>query len=208
MGLYAFSENFTVSKIDATPIQLEGKTPISNTNATLSMNITNTTTPPTLMVYLPYVNESSKIQVSTNSYGKESAIEVFDGLIQPWETSNWWAIHDLAIRSPLHSIVTDGIDPFFIWEANKSGFYTLVIVLRQGWVENSTVDGTDIDRRFNLILSGGLPKIFLHRSRQYLTIFRATNQLFDNVTSECFLQWHRWASAVYCRRLPLNCSRG
>ena len=87
LGFYAFAENFTISKIDAAPLQTEGKTSLSNTNNTLSMDITNTTTPPTLMIYLPNVNESSKIQVRTDSYGKELGIEVFDGLIQPWETS-------------------------------------------------------------------------------------------------------------------------
>jgi hypothetical protein len=139
LGLHSYFENFTICKIDAAPYQSNGKVSLSNTNNTLSMNMTNKTTPPTLMIYLPELNESSQIHVSTDSYGKELGIEVFEGVIQPWETSDWWTRHNLVIRSP-DSIVNGVTNPSLVWEAKKSGFYTLVIVLRQQWVENSKVN--------------------------------------------------------------------
>jgi len=141
LGLYAFGENFVVSKIDATPYQSLDRSVLDSANYNTTMYLTNTTLPETLMIYLPIDNGTKKVQVQTDSYGKQVGIEVFDGIIQPWETTNWWSRHSLIVRSP--SSIDYGVtDPSLAWEPDKSGYYTLVVVLRQYWVENSMMNLT------------------------------------------------------------------
>jgi hypothetical protein len=144
LGLHAFGENFTVSKIDAAPYQSQERPLLSSingtiVNGTLNMELTNTTLPETMMVYLPIPNGTQTVQIETNSYGKQVCIEVFDGIIQPWETTDWWARHDLVTRSP-PSVVYGAPDPSLVWNPEKAGYYTLVVVLRQYWMEDARVD--------------------------------------------------------------------
>jgi len=141
LGIHAFSDDFIISKIDATPYQSQTSAAVRYTNSTaiLNMNLTDTTSPSTLMVYLPKLNESTKIQVNATSYGKQVGIEVFEGIIQPWETSVWWTRHRLAVRSP-DSIVTGVTDPTLVWQTKTSGYYTIVVVLRQYWSEDARID--------------------------------------------------------------------
>jgi hypothetical protein len=140
LGFHAYDENFTVSRIDAAPYQAEGYAALGSFNTTLSLNITDKTVPPTLMVYLPIVNESENLQFNTTSYGKQIGIELYDGVIQPSETTDWWLNHDLVMRSP-ESIVVGTINPSLVWETKQSGLYTLVIVLRQGYdAQNTKID--------------------------------------------------------------------
>jgi hypothetical protein len=137
LGFHAYDENFTVSKIDATPCQSEGRVALNSFNTTLSMNITNKTVPPTAMVYLPILNESMNIQVNATSYGKQIGIELYDGVIQSWENTEWWLDHNLVTRSP-SSIIYGAINPSMVWQTEQSGLYTLVIVLRQGYDDKNT----------------------------------------------------------------------
>ena len=139
LGFHAFDENFTVSKIVATPYKSQERYALNSINSTLSLEISNATVPPTLMVYLPALNGSEKVQIRTDSFGKEIGIEVFDGLIQPWETSDWWTRHNLITRWP-ESIIYGQDNPSLVWNNEKYGSYTLVIVLRQVYVQNAKID--------------------------------------------------------------------
>jgi hypothetical protein len=88
---------------------------------------------------MPKLNESTKIQVNATSYGKALGIEVFNGIIQPWENTDWWTRHTLETRSP-DSIVYGIKDPTLTWETKASSYYTVVVVLRQYWNEDARLD--------------------------------------------------------------------
>ena len=134
-GFHAYTQNFTISRIDAAPYQSQGKVSLNS----IDMEMTNTTLPPTLMVYLPFLHENETIQVQTNSFKKAIGLEIYKGIIQPWENTNWSQSHDLAAKT-LGSIVQGQTNPSLVWKATKSGLYTLVIVLRDGYSEDTKVD--------------------------------------------------------------------
>jgi hypothetical protein len=143
LGFHAYDENFTVSNIDAEPYQSKGRAALNSFNTTLSMNITNKTVPPTAMVYLPILNENESIQVITASYGKKIGIELYDGVIQPWENTDWWLDHNLVTRSP-SSIIYGARDPSMVFQTEQPGLYTLVVVLRQGYNDKNMKIGVKI----------------------------------------------------------------
>lgn len=134
-ALHAYTEKFTISSIEAFPLQSPGKVTFYSLNGEL----TDTTSPPTLMVYLPILGDNEKILVQTNSYGKTICIEIFEGVVQPWETTQWWAHHELAVRSP-DSISYGQFNPSLFWNVEKTGLYTLVVVLRDEYVQDTKVD--------------------------------------------------------------------
>jgi 4-amino-4-deoxy-L-arabinose transferase-like glycosyltransferase len=130
-ALHTYKEDFTVSSIEAAQLHAPGKTSLYS----LDNEMTNVTNPPSLMVHLPILNEGEKIQIQTDSLGKEVCIEIFEGVIQPWENTEWWKHHELAARSP--NSITDGqIDPSLTWNVQKTGFYTIVVVLRDFFQDN------------------------------------------------------------------------
>jgi len=133
-ALHAYQENFTISRIEAVPFHDKGKTSFYS----LDMEITNETYPPTLMVYLPILGDDDKIVVETNSFGKEICLEIFEGVIQPWEATEWWWRHELVVRSP-ESIIYGEANPSLVWTVKKSGLYTLVIVLREEYAQDSNL---------------------------------------------------------------------
>jgi hypothetical protein len=137
-GFHAYKEDFTVSKIYAAPYQSQGRALMPSFNSTLNMEIMNTTSPTTLAVYVPMWNYSKQIEVATNSYGKEICIEIFEGIIHPSETTNWWARHALVDRTP-NSITRGEINPSIVFETEKSGLYTVVVIMREAY-ENPKVD--------------------------------------------------------------------
>ena len=147
LGLYAFGENFSVSRIDAAPYQSQTRPILNAANTTLNMELTNTTIPETLMVYIPIDNETKKVQVKSNTYGKQVGIEIFEGIIQPWEQTDWWIRHNLTTRSPA-SIVFGAVNPQLESTLEKPGYYTLVIVIRQYWDTDARVD-LDISTYFS-----------------------------------------------------------
>jgi hypothetical protein len=106
-------------------------------NRTLSFDIANKTYPPTLMVYLPIMNESENISISTDSYGKGMCIELYDGTIQPFENTNWWLNHTLVARSS-GSLLNGVKNPFLVCETKQAGIYTIVIILRQDYDYQNT----------------------------------------------------------------------
>lgn len=128
-GFHAYKEDFTIRKIYAAPYQSQGRALMNSFNGSLNMELMYTTDPPSLMVYVPMWNDSKQIEVSANSHGKEVCIEIFEGIIHPSETSNWWARHDLVIRAP-NSITKGELDPSLVWETERSGLYTVVVVVR------------------------------------------------------------------------------
>ena len=134
-ALHSYTENFTISRIEALPIQSLWKASFYSLNDEL----TDTTSPPTLMVYLPILGDNEKILVQTNSYGKTICIEIFEGVVQPWETTQWWAHRELAVRSP-DSISYGRLNPSLVWKFETTGLYTLVVVLRDEYVRDTKVD--------------------------------------------------------------------
>jgi len=137
-GFHAYKEAFTVSKIYAAPYESQGRALMPSFNSTLSMELMNSTSPTSLTVYVPMWNYSKQIEVSTNSYGKEVCIEIFEGIIHPSETTSWWARHELVDRTP-DSITKGEINPSIVFETEKSGLYTIVVIMREAY-ENPKVD--------------------------------------------------------------------
>jgi hypothetical protein len=91
------------------------------------------------MVYLPLLGENETFRVQTNSFGKAIRIELFEGVIQPWETTGWWEYRGVAVRSP-DLTVYGQVNASLVWNIEKSGLYTLVIVLREKYAEDTKVD--------------------------------------------------------------------
>jgi hypothetical protein len=90
------------------------------------------------MVYLPMLRDSATVLLKTNSFGKKICIEVFEGVIQPWETTEWWKRHPLAVRSP--NSIFGQVDPSLVFNARESGLYTLIIVPKEKDWEITKVD--------------------------------------------------------------------
>jgi hypothetical protein len=107
-------------------------------NSTISLQVTDATLPPTATIYLPMLNKTDVIKVNATLNTQPICIELFRGVIQPKESTQWWLNHELAARSP-KSIEVGEINPSLSWQVNQSGLYTIVIVLRGYYVENSTV---------------------------------------------------------------------
>jgi hypothetical protein len=101
--------------------------------------MTNATDPPTLMAYLPMLHANETASVQTDSFGKRICIEVFEGVIQPWETTQWWGHHDLAVRSP-NSTIQGQVNPSLVWNATELGLYTVVVVSREEGAQNTPVN--------------------------------------------------------------------
>jgi hypothetical protein len=101
--------------------------------------MTNATNPPTLMTYLPMLHANETVSVQTDSFGKEICLEIYEGVIQPWETTQWWGTHGLAARSP-NSTIQGQINSSLVWNSTKSGLYTIVVVLREEYTQDTTVD--------------------------------------------------------------------
>jgi 4-amino-4-deoxy-L-arabinose transferase-like glycosyltransferase len=134
LALHAYTENFSISRIEAAPFQSPGKVTLSS----LENETTNATVPPTLMVYLPMLRDNATVLLKTNSFGKKICIEVFEGVIQPWETTEWWKRHPLAVRSP--NSIFGQVDPSLVFNARESGLYTLIIVPKEKDWEITKVD--------------------------------------------------------------------
>jgi len=146
LGVHAFGENFTVSNIEVAPYQSMERPVLSSVNGTvvngtLSMNLTRMTLPESLMFYLPIPNGTQSVSIQTSSYGKQIGIEIFDGIIQPGESTNWWARHEFVTRSPT-SVVNGVLNPSIVWQPEKSGYYTVVVVLREYWKEDPRIELT------------------------------------------------------------------
>ena len=135
-GLHAYNEDFTINRIEAVPFQAVGKVSL----ASLSSEITNTTNPPTLMVYLPLLKKGGKIMVETDSHSQNIRVELFEGIIQPWELSGWCERHIMVAGSPSLPIYGKE-NPSLICEI-KGGCYTLVIVLWDEYQMSASVDLT------------------------------------------------------------------
>jgi len=134
LAFHAYYENFTISRIEAVPVQSQGKVSLCS----LEREMTNATFPPTLMVYLPILADDETVMVQTDSFGKEISVEIFEGVIQPWETTKYWEHHELVARSP--SLPTYGqANPSLVWKT-KSGLYTLIITLRDEYVQDTKMD--------------------------------------------------------------------
>jgi hypothetical protein len=138
LALHAYNENFTISRIEAVPFQSQGKVSLHS----LEGKITNSTFPPTLMVYLPILYNNETVLVQTHSFGKEISVEIVEGVIQPRETTQWWEHHAIVARSP--SLPTYGQpNPSLVWKTKKTqepGLYTMVIMLRDGYIQDVEVD--------------------------------------------------------------------
>jgi hypothetical protein len=110
-------------------------------NGTLSMNLTRTTLPESSMFYLPIPNATQSVSIQTSSYGKQVGIEIYKDIIQPNESTNWWARHSFVTRSPT-SVVNGALSPSLVWQPEKSGYYTVVVVLREYWKKDPRIELT------------------------------------------------------------------
>jgi hypothetical protein len=120
-NLYASPENFTICRIEAIQFDVQGKVSFY----ALKKEFSNSTFPPSLMVYLPILQRDQKLIVQINSYGRKMRVEVFEGIIQPWERGG------LDLRKS-HRLVADSCkkqDPSLCWKVTESGLYTVVITL-------------------------------------------------------------------------------
>ncbi|MEM2466415.1 MAG: hypothetical protein QXZ47_03865, partial [Candidatus Bathyarchaeia archaeon] len=120
-NLYA-SENFTVCSIEATRFDTRGKSSFY----ALKKEFSDSTFPPSLMVYLPILRSGQNVTIRTDSYGKRMRVEIFEGVIQPLE-KEWWL--DLKKSHRLVANSSKRQNPSLCWKATKSGLYTVVITL-------------------------------------------------------------------------------
>jgi 4-amino-4-deoxy-L-arabinose transferase-like glycosyltransferase len=149
LALHAYHENFTVSKIDALPYQEVGRTAFTSANSTFTIKITNSTYPATSTVYLPMLKINDTISINATSNGQPIGIELYQGVIQPSENTGWWLNHNLAVRSP-NNVNSGQVNPSLVWQVDKDGSYTLVIVLRDAYRE-----GAQVDLQISYLTSGG-----------------------------------------------------
>jgi 4-amino-4-deoxy-L-arabinose transferase-like glycosyltransferase len=138
LAFHAYNENFTIRSIKAVPFKSPGRVSLRS----LEGQITNMTFPPALMVYLPILPDNETVLVQTDSLGKEISVEIVEGVIQPWETTQWWEHHVIVARSP--SLPTYGqADPSLVWKTRKieeSGLYTIIIIPRDGYSQDWEVN--------------------------------------------------------------------
>ncbi len=138
LAFHAYNENFTISRIEAVPFQSPGKVSFHS----LEEKMTSSTFPPTLIIYLPILYNNETITVLTDTFGKEISVEIFEGVIQPWETAHWWEHHEIVARSP--SMPAYGqADPCIVWKTRKTeepGLYTMVVMLRDEYSQDVEVN--------------------------------------------------------------------
>jgi len=135
LGLYAHGEDFVISKICASYVKLKGRETITSL---AKARITNSTIPPSIMIYLPILGGEKRLYVSSHSYGKKISIEVFEGYVPIGMTTDWWLEHRMVARTP--ELPTFGTEnPILSWET-KEGIYTLLIVLWDKYEPDSKVD--------------------------------------------------------------------
>jgi hypothetical protein len=120
-NLYASPENFTICRIEAIQFNVQGKVSFY----ALKKEFSNSTVPPSLIVYLPILQRDQNLIVQINSYGRKMRVEVFEGIVQPWEEGG------LDLRKS-HKVVADSYnkqDPSLCWKVTEPGLYTVVITL-------------------------------------------------------------------------------
>jgi hypothetical protein len=121
LGLYAYEE-FWISDIAVQPLNVMGYCYTGRLNNAF----TDATQPPTMMVLLPPLMGNEVVLVEARSQCNIS-LEIFEGIIQPWEATKWWERHKMVARAPgLPSLGAQS--PTLAWRAGP-GLYTLVAVL-------------------------------------------------------------------------------
>lgn len=120
-NFFAHPENFTICSIEATLFNVQGKASFY----ALKKEFSNSTFPPSLMVYLPILRSDQNVTIVTDSYGRRMRVGIFEGVIQPWE-KEW-----LDLKKS-HRLVADSgkkQNPSLCWKVTESGLYTVVITL-------------------------------------------------------------------------------
>ena len=112
-------------EIKVEPVDIEGKSTLGSLERA---SISNSTQPPSMMVYLPILSEGEKLYFSCNSYGNKISVEVFEGYIPINTDTEWWLKHAMIARSPQLPVLGSA-NSDLTWQAKESGLYTLVIVL-------------------------------------------------------------------------------
>lgn len=137
-NLQAHFENFTICNVEAIPFIEKGKVSFY----ALRGEITDSTFPYSLMVYLPILQGKQTLTVQTNSYGRSIRIEIFEGVIQPQARIRWWENHKRVACSEKRC------NPSLIWKTERSGLYTLVITYNGCFAPDMKVD-------FQITIEGG-----------------------------------------------------
>jgi len=139
LAIHTYKENLTISKISAVPYESTWRTGLSSFNNSFSIKMSDATIPPSTMVYLPTLNKSDILRINATTVGQPICLELYEGVIQPWETTQWWLNHELLTRSP-DSIIDGQLNPTLTCQIEKLGLYTLVIVQREYYSRDVTVD--------------------------------------------------------------------
>ncbi|MEM2379360.1 MAG: hypothetical protein QXJ66_06240 [Candidatus Methanomethylicia archaeon] len=95
----------------------------------LNITILNITQPPSGRIYLPIPCDYARgqIHVWVNSSNKLVSIELWEGIIN-LNVINWWEKYNVKSRSPPLSIGLGAKNPELIWNIDKGGYLTLMIV--------------------------------------------------------------------------------
>lgn len=141
LGIHAYETDYILREIEVRPLRIPGK---YSHNEVISTTFTNTTNPPTIMIYLPVLIGNNIIKIETQTQ-RNISIEIFEGIIQPWITTKWWEKHKLVARAP--QLPVFGVrNPSLVWRADP-GMYTLLIVL---WDEYDP----NVEINFSIIIGG------------------------------------------------------
>ena len=151
LGLHSHRDPLTILKLHAEPLEVDGRCFYTN----LTGSFTNQTSPPTLTIYLPLLEGGERLSIWAESHGAKVSLEIFEGVVYPWERTGWWLNHSMLARDP-ELPVMGGEDPSIVgWKAPADvNFVTAMAVL---WDEYTG------DERLDLTLEIGDARTFTTR---------------------------------------------
>lgn len=124
LGIYAWYEDLIINKLFIHSFNItDSRVLITDSEGLIS----NETTPNALFIYTNFIKANKTIHVDVSSNRKEVSIEIFNGIIQLDEYTNWWTKHEMIYRipeKPFHGLY----NPKLILNINKDGFYTIAII--------------------------------------------------------------------------------
>ncbi|RLF14204.1 MAG: hypothetical protein DRJ97_06690, partial [Thermoprotei archaeon] len=125
LGVHSHRDSLKVLNLSAEPLRTEGRCFFTELSTKPSLK----TAPPALFVYLPLMEGGERVSAWVRSYGLNASLEIFEGVIQPWE-AKWWLAHTMLARDPELPVMGKR-DPSIVgWRVPfKAKFLTLVVVL-------------------------------------------------------------------------------
>jgi hypothetical protein len=113
---------------------------------TINMTVTNSTNPSSCKFYIPIPVDYKEglMMVSVNSSNHLVSVELWNEIIPETANANLLEKSTLVKKLPMASANSSGVDsPSFSWQVNKWGYFTFLIVNREGTFKESfsvTVD--------------------------------------------------------------------